>query len=148
MGSAMLNYEALANSIPESKLYIGMALSEAMTNAYLVAKGVRDVSISHLWGVNHPNLIEAIGEYCEVLSKDCASRSVSIKQYEFSLIIFADSAAPKADAVFKLVSRKPNISDLEASCAYTRELGLLLGYEVSLIDSFVAKVLNRAKKRK
>ena len=144
----MLNYEKLAESIPGNKLYVGMAISEAMTNAYLVAKGVRNISESHLWGVNHPNLFEAIMEYCELLSQNSSSRPISIIQHEFSFIIYADSHKSEADAFFFFFSKKPSISDLNASIDYTTKVGVLLGYDPKLVEDFTAKIIARSKKRR
>lgn len=143
----MLNFGKLAASIPDNQLYVGMAISESMTNAYLVAKGVRDIAESHLWGINHPNLIEAITEYCNFLSDDDCCRPISVVQNKFSLVIYASEFKLKADEFMSLTSNKPSLSDMDDSIKYTRRVGILLGYQEKLVENFIDRLKHRASKR-
>ncbi len=131
----MEDLEKFLFDIDESQLYVGLAVGEAFTNAYLIAKGVRNVAISKLWGVKDIKVFKAIELYCEGFSEDSASRPLSFKTMVFNdysdLLIYANTSKVSANRVCELLESN------DRGREYSAELGTILGYNPELILKFV-----------
>lgn len=126
----------------EDKYCRGLLIGEFSSNAYLIAKGVRQVAICHTYSIESPETFAYLAEYASRLSSSPGSIKISFKTFRAmqlngegrDIILWSEGNRPLAERVIEL------IQGTDRSESYHRELGVALGYNPDLIESFIASV--------
>lgn len=134
----MENLEKILTGGADSPLLVGLAAGEALNNAYLISKGVRNVAMSQTWGTDSLRLFEALANYCKGLSGDDCSRAVSFRTVKLGndqvdILIYANSHKKDAERLCELLTSTPPTPDR------AKEIGEILGYNQILVERFADK---------
>jgi hypothetical protein len=134
----MENIEKVLAGGKDDPILIGLASGEALNNAYLIAKGVRDVALSKGWGTDSIKIMQTLANFCSTLSSDECSRGVSFRTIKvgpdhIDIVIFANVAKSSAERLCELLNSVP------PSPERAGEMGKILGYSEELVNRFVSR---------
>jgi len=129
----------IAELSSENQYNLGLFVGEMTLQAYLVAKGVRDIGLCHTYGITDQLVYDKVSEYISYFGQASGSRCVGYKRFtiarpgvqEEQIAVWAQHAQQRAERAICLLQSS------ERTPEFHLELGNLLGYSLQLIEEFI-----------